>query len=89
MNRAVTLIAENAKKKGNEPLRVIGKHPEDGEEIKLFSGKYGPYVKHNKTNASLGKTDDGDTITLERAVELITARANAPKKKRAPRKKKA
>jgi len=88
MNRAVTLIAENAKKKGNEPLRVIGKHPDDGEDIKLFSGKYGPYVKHGKTNASLGKTDDGDTVTLERAVELIAARASAPKKKRAPRKKK-
>ncbi len=89
MNRAVTLIAENSKKKGNDPLRVIGKHPDDNEEIKLFSGKYGPYVKHNKTNASLGKADDGDTITLERAVELIAARASAPKKKRAPRKKKA
>ena len=80
VNRAVEIIANNAKKKGNEPLRVIGKHPESGEEIKLYSGRYGPYVKHGKTNASLGKADDEDGLSLERAVELITARENAPKK---------
>jgi len=84
MNRAVTLIAEAALKKkgGVEPLRIVGNHPEGGE-IALYSGKYGPYVKHGKINASLAKDDIADSITVERAVELLAARAGAGKKGKA------
>ncbi len=89
MNRAVTLIAEAGQKRGGvEPLRVVGEHPEGGE-IALYAGRYGPYVKHGKTNASLGKDDDQDTLSLERAVELIAARAGVGKKGKAAVKTKA
>ncbi len=81
MNRAVDLIAENNKKKSGEALRILGNHPDDNAEIGVFSGKYGPYVKHGKTNATLGKGDEPETITLERALELIKERASAPAKK--------
>ena len=34
-------------------LRVLGKHPEDGEPVSIYSGRYGPYVKHGGTNATI------------------------------------
>jgi DNA topoisomerase-1 len=78
MNRAVTLIAEKGKKKGGaEPLRILGEHPEGGGEIALYAGRYGPYVKHGKINASLGRNDDQETLTLARAAELLAARAES------------
>jgi DNA topoisomerase-1 len=72
LERALELLA---KKRGrNEPLKVLGQHPESGEEVALFEGRYGPYVKHGRTNASLPKDQDPDTATLEQAVELLAAR---------------
>jgi DNA topoisomerase-1 len=61
--------------------------------ITVRSGRFGPYVTDGETNASLRTGEDPDTITLERAVELLTARrervasgeVGAPKK-RPPRK---
>lgn len=80
MNRAVTLIAENAKKKGVEPLRMLGKHP-DGDDIGVFSGRYGPYIKHKKLNVTLPRGMEPEDITLEQALELLSKKAgSAPAK---------
>jgi DNA topoisomerase I len=54
-----------------------------------MSGRYGPYVKWNKTNATLPNETAPEDITLERALELISARAAKGKPKRAPAKRKA
>lgn len=89
INRAVALIADAAQKKGTSALRVLGTHPDDGEEIGVYSGRYGPYVKYKKVNATLPKEVGTDEITLEQALELIAKKAKAPaKKKKAPAKKK-
>ncbi|MCF6196206.1 MAG: hypothetical protein L3J50_05830, partial [Emcibacter sp.] len=89
LNHAVELLAEAKKKKGGsaDPLRALGNHPEDSEPIRVFEGRYGPYVKHNRTNATIPKDKDPKTITLEEAVELIKARATKGKKKPAAKKK--
>jgi DNA topoisomerase-1 len=84
INRAVALIAENNKASSNEPLRVIGKHPEDEKDVAVYSGRYGPYVKHGKLNASLGKDLEVETISLEEALQLLDKQA----KKKASKKKK-
>ena len=89
MNRAVALIAENVKKKGVEALKVIGKHPEDGEEIAAYSGRYGPYIKYKKVNATIPKGKEVDTLTLEEALELINQKSGASKKKKPAARKKA
>jgi len=83
INHAVDLLAEAKKKKGGaaEPLRELGPHPDDGEIINVYEGRYGPYVKHKRTNATIPKTMDPKSITLEEAVELITARLAKGKKK--------
>jgi len=63
--------------------REIGKHPEDGEPIKAGIGRFGPYVQHGKTYASLEAGDDVFTIGLNRAVTLIADRiAKGPGKRR-------
>jgi len=69
------------------PLRTLGPDPTTKREITLKSGRYGPYVTDGETNASLKNGDDGDTLTLERAAELLAARRSAPKRTARKRKK--
>ena len=84
LNRAVTLIAES----GKTPPVEIGKHPDDKKPVLMKIGRWGPYVTHGRDRANLPKDLDKDDVTLEKAVELIAAKAKGGKKK-APAKKKA
>ena len=62
--------------------RNLGKYGD--EELVVGLGKYGAYVRHGKTFASLTRQDDPYTLTYERAVELLEehkaqlAAANTP-----------
>lgn len=89
INHAVTLLAEAAAKKGkaSEPLKDLGQHPEGEGNILIMDGRYGPYVKYKRINATIPKDKDPMDVTMEEAVELIKARAAKGKKK--PTKKKA
>jgi len=60
---------------GNTVLRVLGDHPEDKASVEICSGRYGPYVRHGKVNATIPKDFSPDTITLEEALELIAAKS--------------
>jgi DNA topoisomerase-1 len=51
--------------------REIGKHPEDGEAISAGIGRYGPYVVHQRTFASLDEVQEVWDVGLNRAVTLI------------------
>jgi DNA topoisomerase-1 len=51
--------------------REIGKHPESGEPITAGLGRFGPFVRHEKTYASLEAGDEVFDIGLNRAVTLI------------------
>ncbi|WP_028345613.1 type I DNA topoisomerase [Bradyrhizobium murdochi] len=51
--------------------REIGKHPETGEPITAGIGRFGPFVRHEKTYASLEAGDEVFDIGLNRAVTLI------------------
>jgi DNA topoisomerase-1 len=62
--------------------REVGKSPEDGEPILAGVGRFGPYVKHNKTYASLEADDDVLTVGLNRAIHLIADKIANPKKGR-------
>lgn len=93
MNRAMELIAEKAAKGGRgaaaEPLKELGEHPEHGGAINVMDGRYGPYVKWEKVNATLPKEMEPTQITLEEAVALVDAKAATKGKKKAAPKKKA
>lgn len=90
MNRAVEVLAlKLAGRRGGpaaEPLRELGEHP-DGGPIQVMPGKYGPYVKWAKVNATLPKEIEPEAVTLEEALALIAEKAGkSGKKKAAPKK---
>jgi len=95
MNRAVeVLAAKAATRRGGaaKTLRDLGEHP-DGGAVAIMDGKYGPYVKWEKVNATLPEATSPEDLTMEQALELIEAKAGkkSPKKsakKAPPRKKK-
>jgi DNA topoisomerase-1 len=65
------------------PLRELGADPETGSPMVLRSGRFGPYVSDGTVNASLRRGDDPDSITPERAAELLAEkRAAGPAKPR-------
>jgi len=93
MNRAVELIAEKRANPGRgrgaaaKPLKEIGEHPDDGGMIAVMEGRYGPYVKWEKINATLPKDVEPDAVTMDMAVALIAEKAaKSGKKKAAPKK---
>ncbi len=78
LNRAVSLLAEPKKGRGRTTqtaLKSLGAHPELGGEIQVLAGRYGPYVKHGKVNATIPKDVNPEEITMDQAVKLIAARA--------------
>jgi DNA topoisomerase-1 len=65
------------------PLRELGDDTASGQPIVLRDGRFGPYVTDGETNASLRKGDAPESITLQRAIELLAERrAAAPVSKR-------
>jgi DNA topoisomerase I len=90
MNRAVEVLAQKlAGRRGGgaatEPLRALGEHP-DGGPVVIMPGKYGPYVKWAKVNATLPKEIAPDAVTLDEALVLIAEKASKGGKKTAARK---
>ncbi|NNU79719.1 type I DNA topoisomerase [Halovulum dunhuangense] len=86
MNRAVELLAQKAaggRGRGSaaKPLKELGTHP-DGGTIAVMEGRYGPYVKWDKVNATLPKGTEPEDVTLEMALELIAAKKPAAKTRR-------
>ena len=91
MNRAVEVLAQKATRGGRgaaaAPLRELGAHP-DGGLVQVMPGKYGPYVKWAKVNATLPKELDPETVTLDEALALVAEKAGKgkPAKKAAVKK---
>jgi len=91
LNRAVDLLA-SAKNKGpgRNAGKEIGTHPDDGKPVTLHSGRYGPYVKHGKVNATVPAATDPEQMAFEDALALIAAKvAKGPVKAKAKAKPKA
>jgi DNA topoisomerase I len=58
-------------------LRELGKDPASGKPIVLKEGRWGPYATDGETNASLRKGDLVESVTLQRAAELLAERRAA------------
>ncbi len=85
LNRAITLIAEKraggprgARGASAAPLKELGDHPATGKPIRILSGRFGPYIKHEDTNANVPRGKDPQAVTLEEAVALLTEREAKP-----------
>ena len=94
MNRAVQLLAEKVASRGGrgapaKVLKDLGDHP-DGGNISIREGKYGPYIKWEKVNATIPKETNAEDVNIDMALEWIAEKeAKKGTKKRAPAKKKA
>ncbi|MBB3951127.1 type I DNA topoisomerase [Aureimonas jatrophae] len=89
LNRAVTVIAEKKERGGRSrstpaAIATLGDHPDIGGPITVREGRFGPYVNAGKVNATLPKSKDPTSVTLEEAIQLLNERAEktgkAPKK---------
>ncbi|MDO8617498.1 MAG: type I DNA topoisomerase [Candidatus Uhrbacteria bacterium] len=81
--RALELLAmPKGARRGAATLKTLGEHPKDKKMITLHQGKYGLYVKHGATNATLPKDLKPDDLTLEQALELLAARKTNKKTKK-------
>jgi DNA topoisomerase-1 len=86
--RALEVLAMERAPRGADSaatiLKILGPHPEDGKDITVRSGRYGPYVKHGSINATLPKDITPEDVTLDEAIALISARiAKGPANKAA------
>ncbi|HEX2133122.1 MAG TPA: type I DNA topoisomerase, partial [Actinophytocola sp.] len=95
LDEALKLYAE-PKRRGRQaaaaapPLKEMGNDPASGKPMVVKDGRFGPYVTDGEYNASLRKSDSVETLTDERAAELLAekrAKGPAPKRKKAPAKK--
>jgi DNA topoisomerase-1 len=92
INRAVDILAEKKARGFQRPkagaLKDLGPHPAGGGNIQVMKGRYGPYVKFGKVNATLPRDKEPESLTIEEAVALIADReGKSPAKKKAPARK--
>ncbi|MBU2999677.1 type I DNA topoisomerase [Roseovarius nubinhibens] len=93
MNRAVEVLAQKAARGAGrgaaaKPLKELGEHPENGGPVNVMPGRYGPYVKWEKVNATIPKEIEPEQVTMEQAVALLAEKAakKGTRKKAAPKK---
>ena len=96
LNRAVSLIEEKKASRGRgrnsaTVLKDLGKHPGDEQPVQILDGRYGPYVKWGKINATIPKGQDPQDVNIDMALEYIAekeAKSGKKPKRKAPAKKK-
>ena len=82
LNRAVILLAEALTRKRGPAGKSLGMHPDDDKPVTLHKGRYGPYVKHGRINATLPDDLTPETVTLEDAIALLAVQAEKRKGKK-------
>ncbi|MEP6893153.1 MAG: type I DNA topoisomerase [Gaiellaceae bacterium] len=93
LDEATSLLAQPKVRRGGAgdttprgPLREIGADPSSGKPLVVRDGRFGPYVTDGETNASLRRGDDVESLTIDRAIELLAERRAAGPAKKRPRK---
>ncbi|GAA4218345.1 type I DNA topoisomerase [Actinocatenispora rupis] len=92
LDEALKLLAEpkqRGRRAAKEPLRTLGDDPVTGKPIVVKDGRFGLYVTDGETNRTLPRSDTVESVTLDRAAELLAdkrAQGPAPRKKAAAKK---
>ncbi len=85
LDEAVQLLKEKNKK---PVIKVVGKHPETGDEIEVLKGRYGPYITDGNINAPVPNEVEPEEVTLDQAVTALAEKAaKGGTKKKSSRKK--
>jgi DNA topoisomerase-1 len=78
MPAALEMLARSKSRGETPPLKVLGEDSESGEQVAIYEGRYGPYVrlgKKGKQLASIPKDRELDSVTLGEALQWIAERA--------------
>ena len=59
------------------PLAELGENPDNGQQVRVLEGRYGVYVTDGNVNATVPRGSDPAALTLDEAVGLLRARAEA------------
>ena len=88
LDRALELLAQA--NTSNTILKELGTHPDDQKPVEICTGRYGPYVRHGKVNATLPKDVSHENLTLQEGLALLAERvAKGPSPKKTATRKKA
>ncbi|SMO69307.1 type I DNA topoisomerase [Gracilimonas mengyeensis] len=75
LDRAVELLKQKKKSnRGSNEIKDLGKHPDTDKQVRVMTGRYGPYIKHGKKNISLPKGEAPEDVDMDKAVEIIEAK---------------
>jgi DNA topoisomerase I len=77
LDEALTVLAQpkqHGRRAAAPPLKELGPDPVSGKPLLVKNGRFGPYVTDGETNASLKSSDSVESLSFERAVELMAAR---------------
>jgi DNA topoisomerase I len=89
LDEALAIYAQpkqRGRRSASAPLKELGNDPVSNQPVVVKDGRFGPYVTDGEVNATLRKSDSVETVTLERAAELLAekrAKGPAPKKRAA------
>ncbi len=88
LKEAIDLLKQPKGRRGStkKVLKDLGEH--EGESVQILDGRYGPYVKLGKTNASLPKGLKPEDCDMAKALELVEERKAKKGKKSGKRKSK-
>ena len=89
LEEALAVLAQpktrRARGAAKPPLRELGADPANGRSVVVKEGRFGRYVTDGETNASLRGGESVETLTLDRAVELLAERRARGPATRPPR----
>ncbi|WP_062530071.1 type I DNA topoisomerase [Demequina rhizosphaerae] len=89
LEEALAIYAQPKRGRGRAatpPLKEFGEDPTSGKPIVAKSGRFGDYITDGATNVTIPKTESVESVTPERAIELLAEkRAKGPAKKPARR----
>ncbi|MFH1405221.1 MAG: type I DNA topoisomerase [Patescibacteria group bacterium] len=82
LEHAQGLIKESYEKKKEmlTPIAEFGNDPESGGQIVIKHGRFGPYITDGKTNVSIPKKIEPESVTQEQAIEMLEKKRKAPKR---------
>jgi DNA topoisomerase-1 len=77
---ALALYAQPKQRRGRQqrpPIAELGANPDNGAAVRVLEGRYGPYVTDGTVNATVPRGRDPGALTLDEAVGLLRAKAQA------------
>ncbi|MDD2298847.1 MAG: type I DNA topoisomerase [Fermentimonas sp.] len=77
LEEAVELIEEKEKKDKEKTIKIFEEEP----DLQVLNGRYGPYIKYQKSNYKIPKTIDPKELTLDECKKIIEESAKDTKSK--------